>query len=334
MSFVAARSDELATRFLSLFPRHGEPKTTAGTQERRADRAEWRRRFWAIVQGAEEWDERFPFPRKTPSRAYLIARSRFKGVAFMPWIEDRNNTFGVWVKFDGKAGRQVYDGMAARREVIDHSMGATPTLGFTNSGQPRLEYGPLGADLSMRNDGSSAADKVARYTLDLERAMCPLLKDIAENRTIRVQDASFLRSKWNKALLAVTIEYTTSHRDCAPGGNRKIIAGAGVWGAVYVYTTNKRASRVSIHFRRRNPKDLHHLELYDRVFQSIDEIETITGLLERRRDPAKSVAKLWIEFEGGYGSPEHEWPSLHSRMAEGMKRLQEAIDPALAADPS
>ena len=25
---------------------------------------------------------------------------------------------------------------------------------------------------------------------------------------------------------------------------------------------------------------------------------------------------------------------LHSRMAEGMKRLQEAIDPALAADPS
>lgn len=329
---IEARSDELTIRFLSLFPRHGEPKTTAGTQARQAGRAAWRRQFWGMVQDATDWEKTFPFPRKTPSRAYLIARSRFKGVAFMPWIEDRNNTFGVWVKFDGEAGRQVYDGMATRREVIDGELDATPTLGFTNSGQPRLEYGPRAADLSLDNDGASAAAEVAGYTLELERAMHPLLQEIAEERIIRVQDASFLRSRWNEALLRVTTEHTASHRDCAPGGNRKIIAGGGVWGAFYVYTTNKRSSRVGIHFRRRNPEDLRHLELYDHVFQSIDQIETSTGLLERRRDPTASVAKLWIEFEGGYGSPEHDWPSLHSRMAEAMKRLQEVIDPVLAED--
>lgn len=328
---ITNRSDDLAGRFLQLFPRHGEPRTAVENQHRRANRGSWRRRFWGLVQETDGWSESFPSFRRPPVVPYFMAKSRFKGVTFMPWIEHRNSTFGVWVKFNGEDGRKAYDGLSSRRDEIDQAIQATPTLGFTNAGQPRLEYGPIDAELALSDDGASAAATVAAYTLELERVMRPHLEEVADVRTVRVQDTSVIRSRWNDGLLEAVGRHTTSHSECVPGGNRKIIAGAGVWNAFYVFTTNKHSAQVGLHFRRRDPKDLRHLELYDHVFQSIDHIEGITGPLQRRRDPGKSVAKLWFDFEDGFGSPEQNWPVIHKQMAKSMKRLQDAFDPILAS---
>lgn len=148
------------------------------------------------------------------------------------------------------------------------------------------------------------------------------------SRTVRLaRDTS--RLKFWDGLLALAREHGTRHANIKPGPRSWLAAGTGVRKVSYYYTTKQHSSSVGLYIdfgsAEENQALLDSLEVHkSEIIRSVDREVNFEPLHGKR------ACFLTIPFsEGGYRSPETDWPSLHRAMVETMKRFESVIQPIL-----
>jgi len=95
------------------------------------------------------------------------------------------------------------------------------------------------------------------------------------------------------------------------------------------YVVGRHQSRVEVLFQRDDGKDWLRRLSQDRA---AIEAEFGAPLVWEEKEGVRQC-RIYQEIEGGYRSPEAEWPAIHDRMIDAMIRLDAALRPRIAALP-
>ena len=96
------------------------------------------------------------------------------------------------------------------------------------------------------------------------------------------------------------------------------------------YITTKNASGAEVYIDRGRERSYENVHIFDALYAKKDEIEReFGGPLSWERLEGKRACRVRAPLEGGYRSPEEDWPGIHTRMTDAMNRLVRAIKPHL-----
>jgi hypothetical protein len=103
-------------------------------------------------------------------------------------------------------------------------------------------------------------------------------------------------------------------------------AAIGLAGFTINYVTLQHDTRVELLIQTKDAREqLHKLK------QNKKEIEdAFGGPLEWQEKAATTQCRVFHTVEGGYQSPQEEWPRIHDELIKAMNRLETAMKPQVA----
>ena len=108
--------------------------------------------------------------------------------------------------------------------------------------------------------------------------------------------------------------------------NRKIYGATGRGGFWFNFVGGRERSRVEFLIDADNAREQLH-----RLLQHRQAIEANFGKgLEKLEKEGTRQCRIYHSVEGGYGSPDTEWPRIHDALIEAMVRLDAALRPQVA----
>ena len=143
-----------------------------------------------------------------------------------------------------------------------------------------------------------------------------------------MSDRHHARLKWWSLL--VQHPDAQHHRHIRPGQYSWIGTGSGVRGAAFNYTVTQKESAAELYVDRGRGMGHENLHIFDHLYAEREQIEAaFGGPLSWERLEGKRACRVRAAVQGGYSDAEESWAETHTRMADTMNRLVDAIRPHL-----
>jgi hypothetical protein len=144
-----------------------------------------------------------------------------------------------------------------------------------------------------------------------------------------------LRFRFWSELLKYARTRTDLHGGRSPGIHNWIGGSIGRHGFNLNYVVREHESQVELYIDQGSDSDERNLELLNKLRQHQNDIETaFGGELEWQELPESRACRIRKVVEGGYRSPEAEWPKIHERLVTAMISLDKALRPFVQRLPS
>lgn len=122
------------------------------------------------------------------------------------------------------------------------------------------------------------------------------------------------------------------HAHITPGEYSYIQVSSGVRGLNFVYTVGQDESTAELYIDRGKDSEEINKSIFDQLFESKKEIELEFGkAIQWDRLDARRASRIRAYVNGGYKSPDDQWPDIQDRVVETMNKLEQAIKPRLKA---
>lgn len=122
------------------------------------------------------------------------------------------------------------------------------------------------------------------------------------------------------------------HRHITPGAFTWIGASSGYGRLNLNYVVTQDACGSELYIDRGRDSESENKAIFDKLLQQKAQIEeAFGGPLEWDRMDNRRACRIRYKVEGGYRTPEDEWPEIQSRVVAGMNRLEAALRPFLKA---
>jgi hypothetical protein len=146
-------------------------------------------------------------------------------------------------------------------------------------------------------------------------------KDVAERYAIR--------NNWWTALIARSGQRTRLHKHITPGDYSWIGVSAGYAGINYNYTVTQTGRTAELYIDRGRGAEEDNHAIYQQLSQHRDEIEAVFGgpLSWEALEGKRACRIRFALADGGYRSPDEQWPMLHDTQIDAMVRLEKAMKP-------
>jgi hypothetical protein len=146
-------------------------------------------------------------------------------------------------------------------------------------------------------------------------------KEIAERFAIR--------EHWWTSLIERSVAVTKTHAHITPSDGGWISASAGVRGLSFNYVVMKDECRVELYIDRGKGSDEENKQIFDELYANCQRIEQAFGgpLVWERLEGRRACRVSYTRQEGGYRSPEEQWPQIQDKTIHDMDRLVKALQP-------
>lgn len=150
-------------------------------------------------------------------------------------------------------------------------------------------------------------------------------KDVAERYA--------LRNRWWTELIQRSSDRTRLHAHITPGEYSWIGVSAGYPGINYNYTVTQNGRTAELYIDRGRGAEDENRALFDQLCQHREAIEdAFGGPLSWEALEGKRACRIRFALnDGGYRSPEEQWPSLHESQIDAMVKLERALKPQIRA---
>jgi hypothetical protein len=138
-----------------------------------------------------------------------------------------------------------------------------------------------------------------------------------------------VRLKFWEGLAAIARSRQTRHANIKPGPYNWMGAGSGIRGLGFHYAIVQEYGVAELYIDRGDATE--NKRIFDQLHVRQDEIEKAFGgtLSWERLDTKRACRIKHVIEQGGYRSPESQWPEIQSEMVATMTKLEAALKPGL-----
>lgn len=137
------------------------------------------------------------------------------------------------------------------------------------------------------------------------------------------------RLRFWQGLVVVARSQKTRHANIKPGSYSWLGASSGIRGLGFNYVTVQDSGVVELYIDRGDETE--NKQIFDKIFSQKESVEKAFGhsLSWERLDERRACRIKHLVEEGGYRSPESQWPEIHATMVATMTKLETALKPSL-----
>ena len=155
-------------------------------------------------------------------------------------------------------------------------------------------------------------------------------KDVGQTKK-EIAERYGIRKRWWTTLIERSANVNKLHAHISPGEYSWIGASSGVRGLNFNYVVTQDECAAELYIDRGKDAVDENKSIFDQFLAHRAEIDkTFGGDLSWERLEGKRACRIrYTETDGGYRSPEEEWPSLQDAAIKNMDRLEKALRPYL-----
>ena len=148
-------------------------------------------------------------------------------------------------------------------------------------------------------------------------------KEIAERYVIR--------KHWWTKLIERSAAVNKTHAHITPSEHGWIAASSGVRGLSFNYVVMQDECRVELYIDRGKDCEEENKQIFDHLYANREAIDKAfgTALVWERLEGRRACRIQYTRQEGGYRSPEEQWPQIQDKTIHDMDRLEKALQPFL-----
>jgi hypothetical protein len=148
-------------------------------------------------------------------------------------------------------------------------------------------------------------------------------KEIAERYSIR--------KRWWTMLIQRSAAASKTHAHITPSEHGWISASSGVRGLSFNYVVMQDECRVELYIDRGKDLDEENKQIFDQLYANRQAIDQAFGapLAWERLEARRACRIQYTRQEGGYRSPEEQWPLIQDKTIHDMDCLEKALQPYL-----
>ena len=134
------------------------------------------------------------------------------------------------------------------------------------------------------------------------------------------------RHRWWSSLVAMPD--AKLHKHITPGKYSWIGVSAGIRGLNLNYAVTQDESGAELYIDRGNDSEAENKSIFDQLHAHKEKIEETFGApLSWERLDEKRASRIRAKIDGGYKSPESDWPAIQERLVSIMNRLEASLRP-------
>ncbi len=137
-----------------------------------------------------------------------------------------------------------------------------------------------------------------------------------------------IRKRWWTQLVERSAKVSKLHAHITPGEYSWIGTSSGISGLNFNYVVIQDASSAELYIDRGEAEE--NKSIFDQLYANKPAVEkSFGGPLSWERLENRRACRIKFTQEGGYRSPEDEWPSIQDKIINAMNRLEQALRPYL-----
>lgn len=146
-----------------------------------------------------------------------------------------------------------------------------------------------------------------------------------------IAERHILRRRWWTTLINRSASVNKLHAHISPGEHLYIGASSGVRGLNLNYIVTQTDCGAELYIDRGKDAEEENNSIFDQLYQRRDEIEKSFGgeLTWERLEGRRACRIRFTVPDGGYRSPEDQWPAIQDTAINAMDRLEKALRPQL-----
>lgn len=155
-------------------------------------------------------------------------------------------------------------------------------------------------------------------------------KEVGETKK-EIAERYVIRKRWWTTLIARSISVNKTHAHITPGEHGFIAASAGIRGLSFNYAVMQDECRVELYIDRGKDSEQENKQIFDQLYANREAIDSAFGApLEWERLEGRRACRIqYTRHEGGYRSPEEQWPQIQNKTIYDMDHLEKALQPFL-----
>jgi hypothetical protein len=155
-------------------------------------------------------------------------------------------------------------------------------------------------------------------------------KEVGETKK-EIADRFLIRERWWTSLIKRSAAVSKTHVHITPSDGGWIGVSAGVRGLSFNYVVMQDECRVELYIDRGKDSDEENKQIFDQLHANREAIEQAFGatLLWERLEGRRACRISYTRQEGGYRSPEEQWPEIQDKTIQDMDRFEKALQPSL-----
>jgi hypothetical protein len=137
------------------------------------------------------------------------------------------------------------------------------------------------------------------------------------------------RLRFWQGLVVVARSQKTRHANIKPGSYSWLGASSGIRGLGFNYVTVQENGVVELYIDRGDEAE--NKRIFDLIFSQRESVEKVFGdkLSWERLDERRACRIKYAIENGGYRTPDSQWPAVHATMVSAMTKLETALKPAI-----
>jgi uncharacterized protein DUF4268 len=155
-------------------------------------------------------------------------------------------------------------------------------------------------------------------------------KEVGETKK-EIAERYLIRKRWWTRLIEHSAAVSKTHVHITPSEHGWIAASAGVRGLSFNYVVMQVDCRVELYIDRGKDSDEENKQIFDELCANRQGIEQAFGgpLVWERLESRRACRISYTRQEGGYRSPEEQWPQIQDKTIHDMDRFVKALQPYL-----
>ena len=155
-------------------------------------------------------------------------------------------------------------------------------------------------------------------------------KEVGETKK-EIAQRYLIRKRWWTRLIERSAAVNKMHAHITPSEHGWIAASAGVRGLSFNYVVMQVECRVELYIDRGKDSDAENKQIFDELSANRQPIEQAFGdpLVWEGLEGRRACRISYTRQEGGYRSPEEQWPQIQNKTIHDMDRFVKALQPYL-----
>jgi Domain of unknown function (DUF4268) len=155
-------------------------------------------------------------------------------------------------------------------------------------------------------------------------------KEVGETKK-DIVERYLIRKRWWTQLIERSTAVSKMHAHITPSEHGWIAASAGVRGLSFNYVVMQEECRVELYIDRGKGFDQENKQIFDQLQANGPAIDQAFGasLSWERLEDRRACRIQYTRQEGGYRSPEEQWPQIQDKTIHDMDRFEKALQPYL-----
>ena len=140
-----------------------------------------------------------------------------------------------------------------------------------------------------------------------------------------------LRRRWWTMLLERASRVSKLHAHITPGDYSWLGASAGIRGLNLNYSVTQEECSAELYIDRGKDSEQENKLIFDQLYANLEAIEqTFGGPLNWQQMEGRRASRIrYSRKNGGYRSPEEQWPEIQDSIIQSMNKLEKALRPFL-----